>query len=85
MKKGLEGAKGNEIKAVAGKLADAESMVALKVGSQSLPDVREKLHLLTPCEGMAAYAREGNDCEGFLAFMARSVCKMVALGQQCAD
>lgn len=31
VKKGLEGAKRNEIKAIAGKLADAESMVALKV------------------------------------------------------
>ena len=31
VQKGLEGAKGNEIKAIAGKLADAESMVALKV------------------------------------------------------
>ena len=31
VKKGLEGVKGDEIKAIAGKLADAESMVALKV------------------------------------------------------
>lgn len=31
IKKGLEGAQRNEIAAVAGKLADAESMVALKV------------------------------------------------------
>lgn len=31
VRKGLEGAKRNEIKAIAGKLADAESMVALKV------------------------------------------------------
>ena len=33
VKKGLEGAQRNEIKAIAGKLADAESMVALKVGT----------------------------------------------------
>jgi NADH-quinone oxidoreductase subunit G len=31
IKKGLEGAKRNQIAAIAGKLADAESMVALKV------------------------------------------------------
>ena len=31
VKKGLEGAKGNEIRGIAGKLADAESMVLLKV------------------------------------------------------
>lgn len=31
VKKGLEQAKGNEIKAIAGKLADAESIMALKV------------------------------------------------------
>jgi NADH dehydrogenase (ubiquinone) Fe-S protein 1 len=31
VKKGLEGVKGNQIKAIAGKLADAESLIALKV------------------------------------------------------
>lgn len=30
IKQGLSGAKGNQIKAIAGKLADAESMIALK-------------------------------------------------------
>lgn len=36
VKRGLEGAKGNEIRAIAGKLADAESMVLLKVNLSSL-------------------------------------------------
>ena len=33
VKKGLQNAKGNEIAAIAGKLADAESIMALKVHS----------------------------------------------------
>lgn len=46
--KGLKGVKGNEMKAVAGKLADAEAMVALKVSfPQSVVS-----HLYLPLRGM---------------------------------
>ena len=42
---GLQGVKGNEMKAIAGKLSDAETMIALKVWllSRSLPCQAEEL------------------------------------------
>lgn len=45
VKKGLEGTKRNEIKAIAGKLADAESMVALKVCFQFIMQLSCNLYL----------------------------------------
>jgi len=45
IKKGLEGAKRNEIAAIAGKLADAESMVALKVCQTFNPNTESGLAL----------------------------------------
>lgn len=49
MKKGLEGCQGNEIKAIAGKLADAESITAVKVKIPALlcklwAEVNVKIH-----------------------------------------